>query len=339
VAVIFMDSFDYFSLLTDRYQTVEPDAALVGGGLQRTGTQCYVCNSGNGAIAKTVKRSSDMLIAAMTKRGNPGNLLGLGNDGGGDLLFGTCLFVHVNGDGSLQALTGPARGFTNLGPPTAPNLYQFNTYNSVAMRGLYGAAGRIRLYCNGVLVLDLNPIDTTGGQNPGGGFFDTVSFVGTTGGAGFFDDVYALDCTVPPNDGYLGAVRIYAQVPVADGAVSWTPSTGMPPNYQQVNEIPPDQNTIFNSSSTVGQSDQYVYPLPGIPPNSTIFCVQHCQDFQVSNGSRVVTSDIGGFENAAGIALASSYAIYAWQYDVNPVTGLAWTAADFPVLAGPAVIA
>jgi hypothetical protein len=111
-------------------------------------------------------------------------------------------------------------------------------------------------------------------------------------------------------------------------------------NYLNVAEIPPDGDTSYNSDDTIGQSDQYVHPLPaGVPANARIFAVQHCMDAEVITGARSITSDVGGVLSPNAVALAAGYFIQTWPYDANPVTAAPWLAASFPVLAGPSVTA
>ena len=333
MSFLWLDSFDHYTSLASKYEGAGASCSIVQG-FARTGLQCVNIQGGFNFL-KVVRQTQDVLVATMyNANGSSGACCSLGNEGNSDPQ-GVCVNADINGDGSISAKRGTSAGNLLLGT-SAPGVYKFGVYNSVALRATIGVAARVRIYCNGVLVLDLNGVTTVNNHNPARTYIDAVSWDGGLVTV-FHDDVYALDCTDAIHNTYLGALRMYYGVPTADAAVQFTPSIA-PPNYQQVNEVPPNENTIFNSSDTVGQADQYVYPFPGsIPPVSTLFCVQHCLDMEVANGSRQVTSDIGGVLNANPVALAGGYKIDAFQYDLNPVTGLAWTAADFPVQAGPAV--
>jgi hypothetical protein len=234
------------------------------------------------------------------------------------------------------------RNYPNL--PTlatsVPGLVTFNSYNAIAIRVLMDINGNgiVQVWCNGVRVINATGLLTYGGA--GLNYINMVELMGP-GGNGFtcyHDDVYVLDVSAAPNNTYLGALRLYALPPTANGApVAWTPLAGA--NWSEVNEVPPDGDTSYNSSGNVGDIDQYLYPLTGPPANSSIKFVQHELDMEVDSGSRSVASDVAGVVNAAATALTNGYHIYPTPYDTNPATGVAWVAGDFPLNAGPKVTA
>ncbi len=341
MALLFSDSFDFYTTanLGNRYPSFVGDCSIVGGAAPRTGAGCLEVIAGAFGVARDIPQTLHVLVASMFSCQGSGNVVifylgNQGSAGGAAGQQGVCVQLIPNGDGSLSAQRGPSAGFGPLGT-TAPGVFVFNAYNSVALECTVSAAAIVKVYCNGQLVLNLSGVDTRNAHQPAVNYINSFALMGD----GLHDDVYVLDCGTPPNNSYLGAVRVFQGVPTADVSKTWTPSGAEPANYTQVDEIPPDQNTIFNSSSTIGQADQYSYPLVGLPANSQIFGVQHTMDMQVDSGSRSVTSDIGGNLNANAVALASDWTMYPWPYDLNPVTGLAWEAADFPVAAGPSVTA
>jgi hypothetical protein len=119
--------------------------------------------------------------------------------------------------------------------------------------------------------------------------------------------------------------------------LAWIPLTST--NWVEVSENPPDGDTSYNSSGNIGDVDQYLYPMAGVPANSQIFFITHELDMKVDSGARSVTSDVAGVPNATSYALTSNYHIYCTPYDVNPATTKAFVAADFPLKAGPKVTA
>jgi hypothetical protein len=142
------------------------------------------------------------------------------------------------------------------------------------------------------------------------------------------DDFYICDNSGSRNNGFLGPIRIYAEVPVANGSpLQWTPSAGQ--NYAIVAAIPP--NTLQNvSSSTVGQTDQYVYHDSDIPVGSLVFGVQHVICAQLGGaGARSIASDVNGNIGSSN-ALSSSEHMITAPYDTNPATGNQWSLSDFP---------
>jgi len=339
MSLVFCDSFDTYTDLTTRYDSVFSDS-INRSGVARTGVGCLSIDSAAFGPGKTIRQVTDCLIADSYWTNGAGSVFMLGNEGGGPAYQqGQCVGLLLNNDGSLSLQAGPSRGNFVWGT-SAAGVFQFSKYNSLALRTTIGAAATMTVWCNGVVVLTLAGIDNRNLHDTSKLYVDAFALMGPGGDAhnAYHDDLYVLDCSDAVNNQYLGALRIYAAVPVADGAVQWTPSAGSA-NYPNVDAIPPT-GAVYNSSATVGQVDQYLHPLPaGVPSNSQLFALQHSQDLEVDSGSRSVTSDMEGTPNAGAVALPSGYALFSWPYDINPVTGLSWVAADFPLLAGPAVTA
>jgi hypothetical protein len=344
MSVVFMDSFDHYADILTKYDSNFQGAINTTPGKARTGIGCLEILSAAYGPGKTIRQVTDCLIADSfwcnvgSGGGNVVRVLMLGNEGGGAGYHqGECVGLVLNNDGSLSVEAGPSRGNFVWGT-SAAGLYQFSAYNALALRTTIGPAATIRVWCNGVEVLTLTGIDTRNLHDTSKHYVDAISLLGP-GGTGFnayHDDLYVLDCSDAVNNQYLGALRIYAAVPDADGAVQWAPSVGAS-NFANVDSIPPDQATEFNSDGTSGDMDQYRHPLPAIPAGSQIFAVQHCQDLQVDSGALSVTSDVAGVANASPVALSNGWKIYPWPYDTNPFTGSAWAASDFPLFAGPKV--
>src|SRR5262249_50646336 len=131
--------------------------------------------------------------------------------------------------------------------------------------------------------------------------------------------------------------KVYVTVPTSNGApIQWTPSAGT--NFANASTIPP-VTTSHNSSSTVGQIDQYVHPLPTMPAATGIVSVQHCMDLLVDSGTRDVASDVGGVAGTGITVTNTSLQYVLTVYDTNPGGGGAWAQGAFPLAAGPKVTA
>jgi hypothetical protein len=336
MSLIFCDSFDHYSSLLSpngKYDSAGSGCSIsTVPGQSRTGPGCLSITSGAFGPKKFFSPTTDLLVATAWYSTGEGDCIWLcdSNFQSGSQVWR--LFCHVNGSVSVAERTnGPITG------QSGPGFVVFGAYNSVAIRATYagGLTWTLRVYVNGALVLTIPPTDPVTASVT----LDAFALMGPGGGAStcFHDDVYALDCTTPPHNGYLGALRCYASVPVGNGSpLQWTPLAGT--NWSQVNEIPPDGDASYNSDGNVGDADQYLHPL-SIPTNAQIFAVQHCMDLEVDSGARSVTSDIAGVLNPVGIPLASGYVIRTWPYDENPATLAPWQVADFPLLAGPSVSA
>jgi hypothetical protein len=335
MALIFMDGFDHYSALGDFWDNPGNDTAIrLNTGQARTGIGCLQINSAAFGPLKSFAHLTDVLIATNWNSSGDGRIF--------DFLVtdmpGVVIQVRVQAlaDGSIQFLdsdTGP------IIATTAPGLVVFNTYVSVAVRiqGFSGTlpTGTVTCWVNGVQVFQQSGLQT--GFHVGHDYCSGIRLMAPGGiPTCFHDDVYVLDCSTAPNQTFLGALKLYAIAPTANAAVAWTPLAGT--NWSEVNEIPPDGDTSYNSSPNIGDVDQYVYPLTGVPVNSAIVMVQHDLDMEVDSGSRSVASDLNGIVGTP-VALPVGYHIYPAPYDVNPSTGVAFVTGDFPINAGPKVTA
>jgi hypothetical protein len=337
VALTFCDSFDFYTDLTTRYDFVF-DNFIDTGGHSRTGVGCLQIASGAYGPGKNIAATNDCLIALAWNSNQPGDVVWFGCAGGGPHInaVGGTVGIYANGDGSVKAW---GQGGWHTFGVSPIGILRFGVYNHIAARVVVGAAGSVKVWVNGALVIDVSGVDTRNPYIPANLFTNGFQLMGPGGiPTCYIDDLYVLDCSAAPNDDFLGACRIYAAVPTADGAVEWAPSVGTS-NFPNVDSIPAN-TAVYNSSATVGQVDQYSHSLPGgVPSNSQLFALQHSQDMEVDLGSRSVTSDVAGVPNPGALALPTNWQIFAWPYDVDPTTGLSWVAADFPLLAGPKVTA
>lgn len=341
MSLLFCDSFDHYSVIVNKWDSGGTDCTIRSGtGVSRTGVGCLQINSAAFGPCKIVPQSTDVLVASAWYSDGPGLVSSLGNEGiggGGIAQQGACVELVCNGNRSLSVRRGVSAGSAVLGT-SAPGLVNFNAYNSLAMQTTVSANATVKVWCNGVLVLTLVGVDTRNTHNLARNYIDTVELMGPGGiPICYHDDVYVLDCTVAQNNTYLGACRIYAAVPFENSApLDWTPLAGT--NFSEVDEIPPDGDTSYVSSGTVGQIDQYHYNPTGVPVGAQIQALQHVLDMRIDSGARSVASEVAGVP-ALGIALAAGYAMHTWPYDVNPATLAGWVAGDFPLPAGPNVTA
>jgi hypothetical protein len=291
--------------------------------------------------AKIIPQTQEVLVSSAWYSSNSGNVFFIGNEGvpGPSTQQGACVELVCLGDGSLRARQGVSRGNGTLGT-SAPGIITFNTYNQVALQCTVALAGTVKVWCNGVLVLNLVGVDTRNAHNFARTYIDAVQLMAPGGTPTcFHDDVFVLDCTVAPNNSFPGGFpRIYAAAPFADGApIQWTPLGGGT-HFSEVDEIPPDGDTSYVSSATVGQRDQYQYNATGVPASAQILAVQHNLDMKVDSGARTVASAANGIA-ATGDAITANYHDYTTPWDTNPATGLQWQGADFPAQFGPEVTA
>lgn len=331
MAELFADAFDSYSTIGDFWDFAGLDCSIrLNTGQARTGIGCLQINSASLGPRKTFGHMTHLLACTAWNSDVAG------------LVFQFWMMddpsvnvrVIVQGDRSISfwnSDTGPLLG------ASAPGVVTLGTYNSIAVEieNFTTFTGIITCWINGVQVFHATGLNTA--HTAGKFFCNAIQLCGPGGIPNcFHDDFYILDCSTAPNTTFLGALKLYALPPTANASVAWTPLAGS--NWSEVNEVPPDGDTSYVSSPNIGDVDQYVYPLTGPPANSAILFAQHNLDMRVDSGARSVASDVAGIP-AGGIALSNGYHIYPTPYDVNPATGVAFVAADFPLNAGPKVTA
>lgn len=331
MGLLFCDSWDNYSVLTDFWDGTGTDCTIrLNTGKARTGIGCLQINSAAFGPQKNFNHLNDVLICTAWFSSNAGQVFRfLQTDN-----LGPNVSAVVNSDGSITFNNGNLPIF--LGQ-TVAGLVQFNTYVSIAVRvkNFTAATGELTCWVNGAQVFHQTGLNTA--YDPAHPYCNAIQLMGPGGiPTCYHDDTYVLDCSFAPNNTFLGALRLYALPPTGNASpLQWTPLAGT--NWSEVSEVPPDGDTSYVSSSTVGQIDQYTYPLTGVPVGASLIFLQHDLDMEVDSGSRSVASDVAGIPAPTSTALSSNYHIYPTPYDTNPSTGVQFVTADFPLNAGPKV--
>jgi hypothetical protein len=148
-----------------------------------------------------------------------------------------------------------------------------------------------------------------------------------------FDDVYICDATGSIHNDFLGDVKIVTLLPNGNGRVNqWTRTGGTSSgNYTAVNEVPPNGDTSYVSSSTAGQIDAYTVSSLGTV--SAVVAAQIVASARKDDaGTRVLALGFGDGTTEsynAGTTLNGSYIMYTQPLDENPLTSSAWATSDF----------
>jgi len=75
-------------------------------------------------------------------------------------------------------------------------------------------------------------------------------------GTSRFDDIYIANDSGPPNDGFIGDMKVHTVLPKGNGALfAWTPLSGS--NWDNVEEIPPDDDTTYVHTAITTNKDSY----------------------------------------------------------------------------------
>jgi hypothetical protein len=146
------------------------------------------------------------------------------------------------------------------------------------------------------------------------------------------DDLYICDDSGSKNNDFLGDIRVDPLRSDAAGAYTqFTPSAGN--NYENVDEVYPDDNTTYNEHGTLNNKDTYnLESLPSPPASATI----HGFKSQIT----VRKTDAGAKEAKmltrsgttdmldSTINLSDTFTTHAKIYEDNPDDSAAWEDAD-----------
>ncbi len=246
-------------------------------------------------------------------------------------------WVYLNADGSLVVQRG---GATTLGS-TAAGTFTANTYHFFEIGFVIagGTSGSVTIRRNQTTVLTLTGINT---QATGNASWNQIAFGGggnlnQSSGVDFrYDDFYVCNSLGSVNNNFLGDIGVRAALPNAVGTNGGFAQTGGSGggHYTAVNEKPNDGDSSYVSSSTIDTIDTYTYPaLAGNVAN--IFGVLAKPVARKDDaGNRHISTRYrasGGSEldfTATDMTLTTTYTQGMQIQELNPVTGLAWTASD-----------
>jgi hypothetical protein len=324
MAMRFGDSFDGYDTaqILEKWTTVSNpgSTAVINTVNQRNGRGCMQVKAGG--LSKTV---ADFTL------GTSGCAMYFTAQGGGiffaaDGNIGVELVLRNDGRFNVQNGGGGPFGVTDALYPLALNQYYY-----VELQSGYGIAATIIVKVNGRIVGSFT------GDTRLTGFpaFDQVGLQGPGGGSVVYcDDFYFNDGTGGVNDSFLG--NIVCGVIVADGPGNYTDFTPFPgaPNWSNTNEIPPDGDTSYNFSNVTDDRDSYTFQDVSLLPS--YFAVQVTATMKqdgigtivAENFTRIGGTDYPPVTPAVDYNLGSDYNGFLSQYQVNPDTGVAWTAAD-----------
>ena len=148
-----------------------------------------------------------------------------------------------------------------------------------------------------------------------------------------WDDRYILDDTGSNNTDYLGNVRVNTQLTVGAGDLTEMLVTGASANWDAVNDTPLTE-AEYVYSSLVGARDLYT-----MDPNVTsqnIFGVQLTGAWRQDDATQMIGHHLlkthGTLYEGGDNYLAQTYHYYRSMFELNPNTGVGWTAAELNAL-------
>jgi len=329
VSLRFVDSFDHYATANgaQKWTTVDHFSIVSPG--RFGGGQCMQLSMNWPCVTKTLDAQPTWIVGFALKLSsfvNGPTLLTVLQDGANyqaDLRWNT--------DGTLTV----TRNGTAVTGGTSTASLRLNTWYYVEMKCTISTsipANSWQVRVNGMQII--NVASGQSSQVTANATANTVRIGGNMPTSAFnawFDDLYMCDGNGTVNKNFLGDIKVVAVLPSAAGTLTqWGSVSG--PNYTNVNEATPNDDTTYVVSSTPGQIDTYATAgISETPAN--IIGVQTAlyarkDDAAVRTLAKIIRS--GGIAFPGGNNnMTSSYAYYLDINETDPNTGLPWTKAGF----------
>jgi len=157
-----------------------------------------------------------------------------------------------------------------------------------------------------------------------------------------FSDIYIVDsdgtvlvngvAKATPLSTWMGDIKIQPIFPASDTAtIQWTPSPGAA-HWNMLNEVPPDEDTTYVKSSTVGQQDIYNWQsIPGFTGTiqGVVLSFRARKDDEGTKQFKQVVGAGGASQSSDTFSVGDEYIYYHFAYDLDPATFALWTQAGF----------
>jgi hypothetical protein len=329
MALLFMDGFDGGDM-----SSKWTSGNLGANATTRFGTGRSLSGS-FASMTKTIPATSQIFVgyATMFNGGNHSVIMALYGDSG---TVAHLALYHNTSTYQLELRRGTNwNGGTLLGTTTTrlfPNCWNYVEISAT----ISDTVGSVQVRLNG----STTPEITFSGDTRNGGvstnidmlYFSTWGDIGNGGvGSGFIDDVYIADATGTTNNTFLGDVRVHSLAPTGNGTDSGlTGSDGNQVNNYLLANTMPVQTTTYNGAQFAGRDTYQMADLPATVAN--IFAVQNNVSAAKNNNNSAVAKSVlrlgGNFYYSSQLGITTAYRDYPVLYELNPNSGITWTAAD-----------
>ncbi len=335
MALLFMDGFDHYGaglVLLDKWSGTGTGSPSISATKGRFGARAVGLSTNPTELFHNVANSATLIVGFVLRAEDMPYSTGIAfsdklvsfQDAGTDQI----LITLDADDGKIHAKRG---GTVDLGSST--NIFDFSQFHHVEVKvTVNNTTGSVEIRVDGVVELNLTSQDT---QSTGNAFANRIEFYGYTGSlsriaSAIYDDVYILDTTGSKLNNFIGDRRITAYTPDNAGNYADFTTVGSASNWQNVDEIPPNDDSDYNHSATATHKDAFsMDPVTGV---GTIDALQELVNAKKSDSSprsmqhltRISSTDYNG----ASIALTTAYIYHTKIWEDSPDTAVAWTEAE-----------
>lgn len=200
------------------------------------------------------------------------------------------------------------------------------TFNHIECKAVFDTvAGALEVRVNGVTKLQIGSLNL-GADGAATG--DLMIFDFPTGFTVYWADLFVWDDTGTENNDFIGAQRILTIMPDADTAQADFTVVGTTDGFDAISDIPPDGDTTYLYSATVG--DKSDFALPTLPPELTAIAavfVPAMAKLDAAGIGNLLISMVSGASDAPGNdnPLTTGYTYYKNVFELDPDTSAPWT--------------
>ncbi len=233
--------------------------------------------------------------------------------------------VRIDSGGQLKLYTGTATQVASGSLVIdAGNFYCLEVHVKIANSG-----GVIETKIDGIADASFTGDTQPGADTTYDRFRYGAANIGTSGNYIYLDDLAYNDTSGGNDNSWCGDGRVVALIPSAAGDVTQlTPLSGS--NWDNVNELPDDQDTTYNYDAGGGEYDLYNCADSSLPAGATILRVQVCavarEDAAAGDSIQIGLKTNSNEYWSSNIPVITTYDMYVGtDHRVNPQTTAAWT--------------
>ncbi len=235
--------------------------------------------------------------------------------------------IYITPTGGISAYRWDGASATLLGQTTGP-VVTANAWRHIESKVYFdNSAGTVEVRVEGVVVLDLNTLDTNPTQCAQVAIGVSVDNASVNQLA-YFKDVVFWDGTGSENTDFVGPCGVYRLTPNADVSSGWTPSTGSD-DYALVDEAPPvDSDYIYAGDPPPAASIMSMTNLPAdIISVRGLVSVVRSEKSDGGDGSLQVSMSPNGtdWDDGSDDAITTAFAYTYDVSEVSPATTDPWT--------------
>lgn len=321
MTLLFMDSVDHYTSFADlerKWQGVQSQASAfisVTAAAARYGAG-GIRAANNAYLARNLGAFHPTLIAGFAFR----PAIAAGRNAIAIYFDGATQQVTLGVDGGGRLEVRRAGALLGTGSAVlAPNAWVYIEWKVIFGTGVAGSA-EVRV--NGLADIVLAGVNTAASGTARADAF-AIRNEGS-GGNGDYDDLWVDTAT------FHGDCRVEALLPDGVGATSaWTPSAAVP-NWQTVDENPPNGDTDYVSSATAAQVDTYAMSALATAAG-TVKGVQSVlyarkDDAGARTIRRVIRRSAVDYPGTT-VSVGDAFAMFAQVAELDPSTAAAWTIA------------